>query len=123
MLRVSIGEGHSLGPGKVRLLELIDETGSISAAGRQMDMSYRRAWLLVDSMNTGFREPVVTTAAGGAKGGGALLTPFGRELMTRYRRMESNALAAIAADMKALKARASTTAPAPDIPRPSRRKS
>lgn len=106
MLRVSIGNHHSLGPGKIRLLELIDETGSISAAARLMEMSYRRAWLLVDSMNTGFREPVLSAAVGGKQGGGTTLTPFGQEVVTRYRRMETNARDAIAADMDALKSRA-----------------
>ncbi len=106
MLRITIGENSFLGPGKVRLLELIGETGSISAAARLLDMSYRRAWLLVESMNTAFREPVLTSAVGGRQGGGATLTAFGREVVTRYRRMEARARAAIAADVAALHAKA-----------------
>ena len=73
-VRIDFAGGRRVGPGKIRLLELIDETGSISAAGRAMAMSYRRAWLLVDSLHTSFREPVVDTRSGGAQ-----LTPFGRE--------------------------------------------
>jgi molybdate transport system regulatory protein len=106
MLRVTIGNNSFLGPGKVRLLELIDETGSISAAARLLDMSYRRAWLLADSLNKDFREPVLSSAVGGHHGGGAALTPFGREVVTRYRRMETRARAAIAADVGALRAKA-----------------
>ena len=105
MLRVTVGENSFLGPGKIRLLELIDETGSISAAARLLDMSYRRAWLLTESLNEAFREPVLTSAVGGRQGGGATLTAFGREVVTRYRRMESRARAAIAADVAALQAK------------------
>lgn len=106
MLRVVVTDDHFLGPGKVRLLELIDQTGSISAAARLLDMSYRRAWLLVDSLNAAFREPVLTSAVGGRQGGGAALTALGREVVTRYRRMESRTRAAIAADVEALRAKA-----------------
>src|SRR5262245_65423186 len=106
MLRVTLNRNHFLGPGKVRLLELIDETGSISAAARLMEMSYRRAWLLVDSMNVAFRAPVLTAAAGGTQGGGAVLTAFGREVVTRYLRMEETARNAISADLAALRSRA-----------------
>ena len=73
-IRIDLPGGRRVGPGKIRLLELIDETGSISAAGRAMAMSYRRAWLLVESLNTGFREPVVDAQPGGRHGGGARLT-------------------------------------------------
>ncbi len=103
MLRVSISKHHFLGPGKVRLLELIEATGSISAAARMMEMSYRRAWLLVDSLNAGFRKPVVTAAVGGKQGGGATLSPLGLEIIARYRRMEAKTGAAIAADVLALR--------------------
>jgi molybdate transport system regulatory protein len=79
-LRVSIvfESGARIGPGKVKLLESIRDTGSISAAAREMGMSYKRAWLLLDSMNQAFTEPVVTAAPGGSGGGGATLTPFAR---------------------------------------------
>jgi molybdate transport system regulatory protein len=103
LLRVTIADRHFLGPGKVRLLELIKETGSISAAARAMDMSYRRAWMLVQSMNDGFGVPVLTSAVGGSRGGGAHLTAFGEEVIVRYRRMEARTRAAIAADMAALR--------------------
>ena len=72
-LRVELGDGHRIGPGKVQLLERIAEHGSISAAGRSMQMSYRRAWLLVESINASFREPAVVTQQGGSAGGGAAL--------------------------------------------------
>lgn len=110
MLRVALTEEHHLGPGKVRLLELIDERGSISAAARAMAMSYRRAWLLIDSMNAAFRDPVITSAVGGKAGGGAALTPFGREVIARFRRMEATTRKAIAADFTALRGRTKTAA-------------
>jgi molybdate transport system regulatory protein len=106
MLRVALTSRHHIGPGKVRLLELIDELGSISAAARAMDMSYRRAWLLVENMNTMFRAPVLIPAVGGMQGGGAVLTHLGREIITRFRRMETATRKAIAGDVAALKSRA-----------------
>jgi molybdate transport system regulatory protein len=90
-LRVEMGEGARLGPGKIELLERIRDTGSISAAGRLMKMSYKRAWLLADSLNHAFREPVVAAQHGGKAGGGAALTPFGAEIVERYRRVEADA--------------------------------
>src|SRR5215210_8856415 len=92
-LRVSIvfESGARIGPGKARLLESIRDTGSISAAAREMGMSYKRAWLLLDSINQTFTEPVVMAATGGSGGGGATLTPFGAEVLERYRRMQDQA--------------------------------
>src|SRR5262245_15316341 len=90
-LRVDFGSGRALGPGKVRLLEAIDRTGSISQAGRDLGMSYRRAWLLVDDMNHCFRDAVISAQPGGAHGGGAALTPFGQKLVERYRAIENDA--------------------------------
>ncbi len=90
-LRIDFDEGRALGPGKVRLLELLGKTGSISAAGRAMGMSYRRAWLLVDALNQTFRHPVVQTRGGGVGGGGADLTAFGVDLVANYRAMEAEA--------------------------------
>ncbi|HVT40068.1 MAG TPA: winged helix-turn-helix domain-containing protein [Gemmatimonadaceae bacterium] len=75
----------AIGPGKADLLDAIAETGSISAAARTMRMSYRRAWLLVDTMNDCFRSPVVTTEKGGVEGGGAVLTPTGHRVLRAYR--------------------------------------
>lgn len=89
-LRLGFDGDRALGPGKVRLLELIAETGSISAAGRAMKMSYRRAWMLVDELNRMFREPLVEARPGGARGGGAHLTGAGGDVVHRYREIESN---------------------------------
>ncbi len=94
-VRILLGGASSLGPGKVALLEEIGRHGSISAAARAMEMSYRRAWLLVESMNSSFTQPLVTTATGGKRGGGAELTEFGREVLRRYRDMEQKAHRAI----------------------------
>ncbi|WP_188260954.1 winged helix-turn-helix domain-containing protein [Azospirillum tabaci] len=86
----------AIGPGKVSLLEEIDRTGSISAAARALGMSFRRAWFLVETMNSAFREPVVRTSVGGREGGGTGLTAFGQEVIARYRRMEEEARRAAA---------------------------
>jgi molybdate transport system regulatory protein len=93
-LRVDLGSGRALGPGKIRLLEAIEKTGSISQAGRNLGMSYRRAWLLVDDMNHCFRDPVIEAQPGGARGGGAVLTAFGQKLVVRFRAIEADALVA-----------------------------
>ncbi len=103
-LRVDLAPVGAVGPGKVRLLESVDETGSISAAGRAMKMSYRRAWLLIDELNHLFKAPLVTTQLGGPAGGGAKLTPFGKNVVRHYREMESEAHAAAAPHLKALQA-------------------
>jgi molybdate transport system regulatory protein len=95
-LRLDFG-GTRLGPGKIDLLEAVGRTGSISAAGRAMGMSYRRAWLLVDAVNQMFDEPVVTAAAGGPHGGGAVLTPFGARLVRAFRALEEETAAATTA--------------------------
>jgi molybdate transport system regulatory protein len=101
-VRIDFGAERALGPGKIRLLEAIGKTGSISRAGRSLGMSYRRAWLLVDDMNRCFRAPVVATQPGGARGGGAALTPFGRELIENYRAIEARATAAAKFHLQAL---------------------
>ena len=101
-IRVDLSPTSAVGPGKIRLLELIDETGSISAAGRAMDMSYRRAWLLVDELNRLFKERVTTTRLGGKTGGGAALTTFGRKLVGEYRALEREAHAALSRRLAAL---------------------
>jgi molybdate transport system regulatory protein len=100
-LRV-LGRGGppAMGPGKAELIERIAQTGSISAAARAMGMSYRRAWQLVEALNAAYRDPVVVTAVGGEKGGGARVTPHGRRLAAEFRAMETKASAAIAADLK-----------------------
>jgi len=101
-LRVDFGDQRAVGPGKIRLLELIDEHGSIAAAGRAMRMSYRRAWLLIDNLNQCFRQPLVQKQMGGDGGGGAALTPFGRRIVKHYRDMEQEAGNAVAGHLRAL---------------------
>jgi molybdate transport system regulatory protein len=86
--RIELGSGKRLGPGKVRLLELIASHGSISAAAREMGMSYRRAWLLVEQSNQLFAGQLVESAAGGAGGGGARLTGLGHQAVRLYRDIE-----------------------------------
>jgi molybdate transport system regulatory protein len=103
-LRVMKGRKPAIGPGKAELVERIADTGSISAAARAMGMSYRRAWQLVEAMNRACREPVVLTAVGGKRGGGAQVTPFGRRLIGLFRAMEAKASSSIAADVKRFEA-------------------
>jgi molybdate transport system regulatory protein len=97
-LRVMFSELTALGPGRAELMERIARTGSISAAAREMGMSYRRAWLLVEATNAAFIEPLVTTNTGGSGGGGAQLSEFGMAMLTRYRAMELKAAQALASD-------------------------
>ena len=113
-LRIDLGPGQSVGPGKIRLLEAVAESGSISSAGRALGMSYRRAWMLIEQMNLSFRRKVVTTQLGGTHGGGAVLTPFGRELVKRYRAIEDKATGAAKAHIAFLAraAKAGKAAPA-----------
>lgn len=87
--QLMLGDEIALGPGKVDLLEAIDRTGSISAAAREMGLSYRRAWVMVDTMNRCFGDPLVERSQGGSHGGGAALTPAGRETVTDYRCLEA----------------------------------
>ena len=101
-LRVYLTPDFAMGPGKAEILQGIKETGSIAAAGRRMDMSYKRAWHLVDAMNTHFRAPVVEAAKGGRAGGGAELTALGEDVLARYRTMTRLAWEAIAPDLKKL---------------------
>lgn len=101
-MRIDFGPDRALGPGKIWLLEAIGKTGSISQAGRSLGMSYRRAWLLVDDLNRCFREPVVTTRPGGARGGGAALTRSGRALIKKYRLIETRATAAATKQLRDL---------------------
>lgn len=103
-LRIDLGAAGAIGPGKIRLLELIGETGSISAAGRAMGMSYRQAWLLIDSLNSLFHEPATETLSGGIRGGGADLTPFGRTLIRTYRDIEAAAGKSVTEELASLAA-------------------
>ena len=101
-IKIDFGTEVRLGPGKVRLLELIAETGSISAAARQMEMSYRRAWLLIDELSGIFGKPVVETATGGAGGGGARITPFGQSVVAVFRDIENEATELVQAKLAKL---------------------
>jgi len=99
-LRLTFPGGVPLSHGKAELMELIRETGSISQAAGRMDMSYRRAWLLVDELNHMFREPAIETKQGGKSGGGAALTAFGEELLKRFRAMETRTMKTLAKDLE-----------------------
>ena len=92
-LRIVFGPDRRVGPGKILLLEGIARTGSISAAAREMDMSYRRAWLLINELNAIFAAPVIETATGGPGGGGATLTGLGQSLVQTYRSIEADSTA------------------------------
>lgn len=111
-LRILLGTEIAIGPGKADLLEAIARNGSISAAAREMGMSYRRAWTLVKVMNRFFRRPLVETLTGGSGGGGAQVTKLGADVLARYRAMEAKASVAVAPEMKAfVRLMASTTKP------------
>ena len=103
-LRVTCGAAIAVGPGKIALLEAIASTGSLTAAAKLLDMSYRRAWLLLDEVNRSLREPAVDSAKGGAYGGGSALTDTGRELIELYRGIEQQAEQACAAELQRLRA-------------------
>jgi molybdate transport system regulatory protein len=98
-IRIMFRKAIAMGPGKADLLKAIDQTGSISAAARALGMSYRRAWLLVDTMNQSFKTPVVETLTGGEKGGGARVTETGHEVLQRYLEMEAKAAASVKKDL------------------------
>ena len=98
-IRIMFRKAIAMGPGKADLLKAIDETGSISAAARSLDMSYRRAWLLVDTMNQSFKSPLVETLTGGQKGGGARVTETGHDVLQRYLDMEAKAAASVKKDL------------------------
>jgi len=98
-IRIMFRKAIAMGPGKADLLEAIAGTGSISAAARKLGMSYRRAWLLVDTMNQCFGKPLVETATGGSHGGGARVTGLGVEVVRRYRDMDLKATAAVSREL------------------------
>jgi molybdate transport system regulatory protein len=103
-IRVDLASGERIGPGKIALLEAIAQTGSISAAARQLGMSYRRAWLLVEDINTRLKTPAVTRAKGGMRGGSSEITDAGQQLIILYRKLEASAYSGADADMRALAA-------------------
>jgi len=100
-IRIMFRKAIAMGPGKADLLEAIEHTGSISAAARSLGMSYRRAWLLVDTMNQCFKSPVVETLTGGQRGGGARVTELGHDVLTRYLAMDAKAAASVRRDLAA----------------------
>jgi molybdate transport system regulatory protein len=102
-VRIDLDSEDRIGPGKIALLESIDKCGSISAAGRAMDMSYKRAWDLVDEINRICRQAAVERQTGGKNGGGAALTAFGISLVKRYRRIERDATSAARKELQALR--------------------
>lgn len=99
--RLLLGRTVMIGPGKADLLEAIAATGSISAAGRAMGMSYKKAWYLIDALNGQFATPLVEASKGGSGRGGARLTPLGEDVLARYRTIETKAAAAVRQDMDA----------------------
>ena len=102
--RIYIGDGISVGPGKIDLLRQVGEMHSIAAAARALGLPYKRAWLLIDSLNQGFGRPVVQTATGGKGGGGALLTTLGQQLIERYDTLEASLNASSSKELQALHA-------------------
>jgi molybdate transport system regulatory protein len=104
-IRLDLTDDDRIGPGKVALLEAIRDTGSISGAARRLKMSYRRAWLLLEDLNTSFQQPVARMSVGGKGGGGASLTAFGNELVAAYRELEAH-----------IRKRAQTAFPATAVP-------
>ena len=101
-IRIDLASGARIGPGKIALLEAIRSTGSISAAARSLGMSYRRAWLLVEEINQTLRKPAVKAETGGAKGGGAVVTPVGERVVDLYRIIESQARTAAGGEFRAI---------------------
>jgi len=102
-VRIDLDASGRIGPGKILLLEQIQRSGSISAAGRAMEMSYKRAWDLVDEVNRICRQAAVERQTGGKNGGGAVLTPFGLSLVARYRKIERDATTAARKELEALR--------------------
>jgi len=101
-IRINLASGNRIGPGKIMLLEAIRSTGSISAAARSIGMSYRRAWLLVEEINQTLREPAVKAETGGARGGGAVVTPAGERMVNLYRAIEAQARTAAGGEFRAI---------------------
>ncbi|NWG87137.1 MAG: LysR family transcriptional regulator [Hydrogenophilaceae bacterium] len=101
-IRILFSDPLNLGPGKIRLLEAIREAGSISGAARHLHISYRRAWLMADALNKVFPKPLIDTAAGGVRGGGARLSELGEAVLQCYRRMETKAAKAVSKEAETL---------------------
>lgn len=116
-LRVDVGPDCSIGPGKIALLEQIERSGSLSQAARVLKMSYRRAWLLLEDLNRTLAQPVTTASVGGAGGGGAQITPFGRRVIAAFREVEHAAADAAGQRLAWLLQAGGATAAAPVAPR------
>ncbi len=101
-LRITSGDAIAVGPGKIALLEAVGSTGSITAAAKSLNMSYRRAWLLLEELNRSLARPAIDSAKGGVQGGGSELTDVGRQLIELYRRIEANAAKTCREDIKRL---------------------
>lgn len=114
-LRIKLDPDIAVGPGKADLLEGIRDTGSIAAAGRRMGMSYKRAWILVETMNRCFEDPLVETSRGGREQGGAVLTADGTRVLDLYRKMQAATERAVADDMAAMRAMLRTPAERSDM--------
>jgi molybdate transport system regulatory protein len=114
-IRIDFDGAEAFGPGKARLLELIEAHGSIRGAAAAMNMSYRHAWLLLQAVEDTFGSPVLTTATGGAKGGGAKLTELGKTVIARYRAIEAQAARAAAGELSELTRAAASSAAAEDV--------
>jgi molybdate transport system regulatory protein len=99
-ITIVLDSGARVGPGKASLLESVRDTGSIAGAARAMGIDYKRAWMLIDSLNCAFDKPVVVRTTGGSGGGGATLTPLGADILIRYRRLEAAATRIAAADLE-----------------------
>ena len=103
-VRIDLDTGARIGPGKIALLKAVGDTGSISAAGRTLDMSYRRAWKLIEELNASFKEPLVTSQTGGKSGGGAQLTTLGKSVIAHYTAIEAKSHKAATRHLSALQA-------------------
>jgi molybdate transport system regulatory protein len=101
-MRITTGDKIAIGPGKIQLLEAIQQTGSLTAAAKSIGMSYRRAWMLVDELNGALKEPAVESAKGGEHGGGSVLTSVGKRLVNHYRGIEASAAATCKAEIRAI---------------------
>ena len=111
-IRVDFETGASLGPGKIRLLEEIEKTGSIRNAAEAVGMSFRQAWLLLKAIEDMFGQPVIATQRGGSRGGGSVLTELGRLVIANYRQLEHASIAATQKEIAILEKRVDSTAPA-----------
>lgn len=105
--RLYLSDEIAIGPGKIDLLRAVGETRSISAAARALGVPYKRAWLLIETLNQGFGRPVVETATGGKGGGGATLTRLGQDLVVTYEALERRLNAEAAPELEEMRKLAS----------------